>query len=303
MKALVVGDVIDDILVTPTTAIRTNTDTHASIKQSPGGSAANFACWLGSLTKKTNTVHPDSVHFVGRVNQEDLARHSKVLEHFNVIPYLQADKDLPTGSIVVLVEGSNRSFLTDRGANQNLDISAIPDELFGDHVYISGYSLLSLKPADLKQLITRAHQLGAKVACDPGSAGFIQDFGIKRFLDALNGTDVFLPNLEEGRLLTGEDRPEIITAILNESFPLVALTMGSDGCAVRAMPEQTSNEVFYLQLAAPTAESVDPTGAGDAFAAAFLNHYITTGNLEAAAKAGIRLGAIAVTLNGGRPRD
>ena len=297
MKALVVGDVIDDILVTPSTPIRTNTDTHARIKQSPGGSAANFACWLGSISKKTDTVE-----FVGRVNQEDLARHQKVLEHFNVTPHLQADKDLATGSIVVLVEGADRSFLTDRGANQNLDISAIPDELFGDLVYISGYSLLSLGEKDIKTLISRAHKLGAKVACDPGSAGFIQDFGIKRFLDALSGTDIFLPNLEEGRILTGEDRPEIITAILNERFRLVALTMGSDGCAVRARPEQPSKEAFYLQLAAPTAESVDPTGAGDAFAAAFLNSFTTTGSPEAAAKAGIRLGAIAVTLNGGRPR-
>ena len=74
MKVLVVGDVIDDILVTPTTPIRTNTDTNASIKQSPGGSAANFACWLGSISKKTDTVQ-----FVGRVNQEDLARHQKAL--------------------------------------------------------------------------------------------------------------------------------------------------------------------------------------------------------------------------------
>ena len=306
MKALVVGDVIDDILVTPSTPIRTNTDTHASIKQSPGGSAANFACWLGSISKKTDTVHTDTVHtdtvqFVGRVNQEDLGRHQKVLEQFGVTPHLQADKDLATGSIVVIVEGQDRSFLTDRGANQNLDISAIPDQLFGDLIYVSGYSLLSISEKDIKTLISRAHNLGAKVAVDPGSAGFIQDFGIKRFLDAIKDVDILLPNLEEGRILTGEDRPEIITAMLNERFPLVALTMGSDGCAVRASPELASKEAFYLQLATPIAQSVDPTGAGDAFAAAFLNSYITTGNLEVAGKAGIRLGGIAVTLNGGRP--
>lgn len=295
MSFLVLGDVIDDILVTPASAIRTNTDTHASIIKSPGGSAANFACWLGSITKQ-------EVNFVGRVHQDDLERHSKVLENFNVTPHLQADSNLPTGSIVVLVEGSNRSFLTDRGANQNLDISAIPDELFGDLVYVSGYSLLNLKPEQLQKLITRAHQLGAKVACDPGSAGFIQDFGIKRFLDALAGIDILLPNLEEGRILTGEDKPEIITAVLNERFPLVALTMGSEGAAVGTIQDLRESKPAYLQLAAPTAESVDPTGAGDAFAAAFLNEYLKTNDIEAAVKAGIRLGAIAVTLPGGRPR-
>ena len=301
MKALVVGDVIDDILVTPSTPIRTNTDTHASIKQSPGGSAANFACWLGSISKKTDTVHTDTVHtdtvqFVGRVNQEDLGRHQKVLEQFGVTPHLQADKDLATGSIVVIVEGQDRSFLTDRGANQNLDISAIPDQLFGDLIYVSGYSLLSISEKDIKTLISRTHNLGAKVAVDPGSAGFIQDFGIKRFLDAIKDVDILLPNLEEGRVLTGEDKPEIISGFLIERFNTVALTMGSEGCLVQRSKEAP------IQLEAIKADVLDPTGAGDAFAAAFLKELLASNDLKAAAKAGIRLGAIAVTLPGGRPK-
>ena len=295
MKVLVVGDVIDDILVTPSTPIRTNTDTHASIKQSPGGSAANFACWLGLISKKTDTVHTDTVQFVGRVNQEDLARHQKVLEQFGVTPHLQADKDLATGSIVVIVEGQDRSFLTDRGANQNLDISAIPDQLFGDLIYVSGYSLLSISEKDIKTLISRAHKLGAKVAVDPGSAGFIQDFGIKRFLDAIKDVDILLPNLEEGRVLTGEDKPEIISGFLIERFNTVALTMGSQGCLVQRAKEAP------IQLEAIKADVLDPTGAGDAFAAAFLKELLASNDLEAAAKAGMRLGAIAVTLPGGRP--
>lgn len=295
MKALVVGDVIDDILVTPTTAIRTNTDTHASIQKSAGGSGANFACWLGSITKKSDTVHTDTVHFVGRVNEEDLERHTKVLENFNVIPMLQQDPILPTGSIVVLVEGNNRSFLTDRGANKNLELNQIPDSSFGDLVYISGYSLLSLGEKEIKALITKAHQLGAKVAVDPGSAGFIQDFGIKRFLDAIENVDILLPNLEEGRVLTGEDRPEIIAGFLIERFNTVALTMGSEGCLVQGAKEAP------LQLQAINADVLDPTGAGDAFAAAFLKELLATNDLKAAAKAGMRLGAIAVTLPGGRP--
>ena len=290
MKALVVGDVIDDILVTPSTPIRNNTDTHASIQKSAGGSGANFACWLGSLSKKTDTVH-----FVGRVNQEDLARHTKILEHFNVIPMLQQDPILPTGSIVVLVEGNNRSFLTDRGANTNLELNQIPDASFGELVYISGYSLLSLREKEIKALIDRAHQLGAKVAVDPGSAGFIQDFGIKRFLDAIKGADIFLPNLEEGRVLTGEDRPETIAGILEERFNTVALTMGSEGCLVQRAKEGV------IQLEAIKADVLDPTGAGDAFAAAFLKELLATNDLQAAAKAGMRLSAIAVTLPGGRP--
>lgn len=283
---LVVGDVIDDILVRPKGPIRPNTDVDSEIQVASGGSAANFACWLASLGA--------SVNFVGRVGKADLEKHQSNLRSFGVTPHLQADEELPTGSIVVLVEGEERTFLTDRGANRNLDVSAIPDELFGKLVYISGYSLLSLSNQDVKDLIARAHELGAEVACDPGSAGFIEDFGIQRFLDALSGVDILLPNLEEGRLLSGEDRPELICGFLSERFETVALTMGNQGSAVQ------QGDAF-IKLDATAAEVVDPTGAGDAFAAGFLKTLSQGNAIEDAGLEGIRAGAKAVTIYGGRP--
>ena len=283
---LVVGDVIDDILVRPKGPIRNNTDVESEISISAGGSAANFASWLASLATKVN--------FVGRVATADVEKHAENLKAYGVTPHLQADDSSPTGSIVVLVQGEDRTFLTDRGANKNLDVSLIPDELFGDLVYLSGYSLLSLSPKAVKTLIQRAHSHGAKVACDPGSAGFIEDFGVKRFLEALEGVDILLPNLEEGRVLSGEDRPELICGFLAERFETVALTMGQDGCAVQSGDE-------YLRLEAVAADIVDSTGAGDAFAAAFLDQLAMAADLTAAATAGVRLGAIALTLTGGRP--
>lgn len=283
---LVVGDVIDDILVRPKGPIRANTDVDSEIRISPGGSAANFACWLASLKTK--------VDFVGRVARSDIEKHAGNLESFGVTAHLQSDAQLPTGSIVVLVEGEERTFLTDRGANKNLDVALIPDQLFGDLLYISGYSLLSLSEQAVNELVARAHKLGAKVACDPGSAGFIEDFGVRKFLDALAGVDILLPNLEEGRLLSGEDRPELICGFLAQRFETVALTMGNQGCAVQSGDE-------FFRLPATKAEVVDPTGAGDAFAAGFLAQLASGESLEAAAAAGIRQGAIAVTLRGGRP--
>lgn len=288
MKALVVGDVIDDILVRPKSPIRPNTDVESEIQVSPGGSAANFACWLASQGAEVN--------FVGRVNAKDVDRHAEVLQRYGVRALLQADDKSPTGSIVVLVEGESRTFLTDRGANQNLDVSEIPDELFGELLYISGYSLLSLSKQSVQELILRAHANAGMVACDPGSAGFIEDFGVKRFLDALAGVDILLPNLEEGRILSGEDRSELIVDFLAARFGIVALTMGKDGVVVGDSKSQ-----FTLQ--ALGAEVVDPTGAGDAFAAAFLKSYLTESNLELAARSGAKLGAIAVTLAGGRPSN
>jgi len=47
-RIVVFGDVIDDIVVVPSGPIRPDTDTPSSIRNSPGGSAANAASWLGS---------------------------------------------------------------------------------------------------------------------------------------------------------------------------------------------------------------------------------------------------------------
>ena len=45
-RVVVFGDVIDDIIVTPTGDIRPDTDTPASIVRTAGGSAANSAAWF-----------------------------------------------------------------------------------------------------------------------------------------------------------------------------------------------------------------------------------------------------------------
>ena len=286
MSVLVVGDVIDDILVTPSGPIRPDTDTASKIQVSGGGSAANFACWLSSFGVK--------VDFIGRVNAKDVERHESDLKHFGVRPELQADNELATGTIVVLVEGNQRSFLTDRGANQNLDVDSIDPKLFAKALYISGYSLLSIQPQKIKGLIARAKLAGSMVVCDPGSAGFIEDFGVNKFLDTLAGVDLILPSLEEGRVLTGEDRPEVIAEMLGARFPVVALTLGAAGV-------QISGDGQNFRTEAPKADLVDVTGAGDAFAASFLKAVLAGKDLETASKLACKQGAIAVTKPGGRP--
>ena len=287
IQALVVGDVIDDILVAPQSEIRFDTDTPSSIGQSPGGSAANFACWLGFAGVK--------VEFIGRVGAEDVSKHAKPLESFGVKASLQQDDKLPTGSIVVLVQGESRSFLTDRGANQNLDLNAIRD--FPAVTYLSGYTLFGNFPSqDFKSLIARAKSAGSLVVLDPGSAGFIADFGVKKFLDLIDGVDLIKPSLEEGKLLTGEDRAEVIAQALGTRFPKVALTLGAAGVEVFEAGIST-------RIQAIPADTIDATGAGDAFAAGLVSGILVGESLAVAAQRGVKLGAIAVTLKGGRPKS
>jgi sugar/nucleoside kinase (ribokinase family) len=129
----------------------------------------------------------------------------------------------------------------------------------------------------------------------PGSTGYIGDFGVAPFLEALEGTTVLFPNLAEGALLSGETEPERIGAVLRERFEIVALTMGAEGVLVFEGRKHTL-------VAAPAIQHLaDPTGAGDALAAGFLARWVVDRDSVAAAESGVFVAARAIMVIGGRP--
>ncbi|MHA6693831.1 carbohydrate kinase family protein [Homoserinimonas sp. A520] len=289
-RIVVFGDVIDDIVVVPSGPIRDDTDTPSSISHRAGGSAANVASWLGRLGA--------GVDFVGRVGASDLARHGDVLNGFGVTPHLAGDDERPTGTIVVIVDGDSRSMLTERGANDQLSADQVTDALLeaAALVHFTGYSIYHGQNQDaIAHLFDRAAAHGAIVSVDPASAGSLVDFGAERFLELIAGAAVLLPNLDEGRALTGLIDPNAVVDALTARFPLVALTMGNSGVLVG---ERGTDQV---RVDAVRTSRVDPTGAGDAFSAGFLAEWVLSGDAVAAARAGTRVASEAVTIVGGRP--
>jgi len=290
-RIVVFGDLIDDIVVVPQHAVRPDTDTAASIRHRPGGSAANAAAWMASLGA--------TVDFVGMVGAGDAAGHTAQLP--GVRTHISEHPDLPTGTIVVLVDGESRTMLTDTGANAAMTADLVTDQLLdaAAAVHFTGYSLFgaSHRAQAVTALIARATERGVAVSVDPGSVGFITDFGVDEFLDAIAGATILFPNLEEGRLLTGLGDPLSIVLSLAQRFEIVALTLDSGGVIVarRGGPVE--------QIPATPVEIVDPTGAGDAFAAGFLTAWLASGDLAVAAHLGVQSGALAVSTVGGRPRN
>jgi sugar/nucleoside kinase (ribokinase family) len=283
-RIIAFGDVIDDIV-----AIRPDTDTAASIGFRAGGSAANTAAWLGSLGM--------TVDFVGVVGKADLERHTALLRRSGVTTHLRAHPTLTTGTIVIIVEGDRRTVLAERGANTELDPTDVTPELLADAavLHLSGYSLLnSAGPDGFAGLVARAREAGAKVSVDPGSAGFIVDYGVDRFLAAITGVELLFPRLEEGIVLTGLTDPVDIVEKLARNFPTVVLTMGAAGVVI-------SHDGTTLLVPAMSTPVVDTTGAGDAFCAGFLNGWVRSGDLARSASAGAKLAARAMAVIGGRP--
>lgn len=275
---LVVGDVIDDTVVIPTGPIRADTDTPSTIRRVAGGSAANTAAWLAALGA--------AVGFVGAVHRDDLERHAALLPGVDV--HFQA-VDTATGAIIVLVQGADRSMLTDRGANAELDFDRIPDELIRGHVHLTGHSMAASDGTAFARFLQRAKAAGATVSVSPGSVAYIDALGAERFSAVIAGADVLFASLVEGAALAGSADPAEIAARVDA--PTLVLTLGADGVIV--------DGVRIPAVTAP--ESVDPTGAGDAFCAGFLARWTRDRDAVAAARAGTEVAARAVGLVGGRP--
>ena len=281
------GDVIDDLVVTPKGPIRADTDTPSMIRSRPGGSAANTAAWLGAIEAP--------VDLVAVVGAGDSERHRTLLPGVNA--YLREHASLQTGRIVIIVQNERRDMLTDRGANVDLSPDDITPIMLkrARLVHFTGHALLNIDGyARIRTLIERCRAAGVFVSVSPGSAGFIQDVGVERDRRAFVGADMVFSGLEDGLLLSGAGDPETAVIGLNEQFEVAIVTRGSQGLIV-----SDRGNVFSLDI--EPLPTVDPTGAGDAFCAGFLDDWIVTGDCRSAAESGVELAAEAVGVLGGRP--
>jgi sugar/nucleoside kinase (ribokinase family) len=289
-RVLVVGDVIDDIQVKITQSPRPDTDTPAEIHRNQGGSAANTAVWLAQAGV--------GVDFFGRVGIADAQRMTDVLVAAGVNPLLQRDPDRETGAIVMIVEGEVRTMLSDRGANTALDVVDVPESLLGSSswLHLTGYSLFHHEhPDTITHLIARATSAGASVMVDASSAGFLEDFGVARFLECVEGVTILRCNKDEALVLASTDDIDSAALELARRFATVVITQGPAGSLVCE-----GSDITRIP-AVPPVRLVDPTGAGDAFNAGLLSGLIDGLSVEQAALRASEIAARAVTNWGARP--
>ncbi|MFJ6051814.1 carbohydrate kinase family protein [Streptomyces sp. NPDC092307] len=292
---LVVGDVVTDVVAIHPEPLAPATDTAARIRTLPGGAGANAACWAA----RTGTAE---VRLLARVGAESARWHERALVDAGVRPRLVIDSREPTGTVVALVgKDAERTFLTDSGASLRLCPADWTSSLLDGaaHLHLSGYLFFADSSRELAMVALRAARTrGVSVSVDPASAGFLAGLGPQRFLDAVAGVDVLLPNEDEARLLAGLPEPTEVdraAAELSRRVPLVVVTLGAAGALVAERGRVTA------EVEAEPVEAVDSTGAGDAFTGGFLAARLEGADPAEAARAGCRAAALAVTRQGGRP--
>jgi sugar/nucleoside kinase (ribokinase family) len=289
---LVVGDVVTDVVARHVSPLVHGTDTAARISTLPGGAGANAACWAARSGCR-------DVRLVARVGADSAAWHENVLRRAGVRPLL-VDDGAPTATVVALVDSTaERTFLTDSGAVLRLSPADwLPSLLDGiAHLHLSGYLLFAATSRATALLALReARRRHIPASVDPASAGFLAELGVDRFLTAVEGVELLLPNADEARLLTGLPEPADAAAKLSLMFPQVVVTLGEEGALLAA-----GGTVTGRVPAVPVRAAVDSTGAGDAFTGGFLAARLAGADGATAAAAGCRSGAEAVATVGGRP--
>jgi ribokinase len=286
------GDAALDLFVAPDLDAIEGSDVAGAVRVLPGGSAANFAVWVARLGARSALIGAVGDDYAGTFMGADLASEG-VLSHLRRVP-------APTAVIAVLVDGrGERTMITDRGAATHFAPAMLEPQMLppGCHLHLPAYSLF-VEPlgAAAIEAAARARAGGGTVAVDTSSVGPLRVFGKKRFLGLLDDLepDLLFANHAEAAFLSGVEDPEAGSLILRRYAPLVLWKLGADGVLARG--ERVAREPGLI---VPT---LDSTGAGDAFAAAFTVAHRSGAPLETALARANRLAAAVVRHIGARPR-
>ncbi len=288
---LVVGDVMTDIICRPTGPLVPGSDRRATIRARPGGSGANQAVWLAAFGL--------DVRFAARVGSIDAMQIKAHFAALGVEAALAADPDLPSGTLVTLVDpGGERSFLTDRGANAALSATDLPETLLDNRrlLVVSGYSLFEAGPrAAVMALLNAARRRDIAIAIDPASTGFLDEVGPAHFLAWTQGADMIFANEAEASCLTGAPAADAQLEHLLRHYRRVIIKRGAAGALY--------GDKIGLRLdhKAPSVAVIDTTGAGDAFAAAFIAADLQGAPPATSLERAVNAGSRAVTEIGGQP--
>jgi sugar/nucleoside kinase (ribokinase family) len=266
----------------------------SAIRLEIGSSSAIMACGAARLGL--------AVAFVGVVGDDAMGRYmlGELAERGIDVEHCMVDPAIPTGATIVLGKGQDRANLTAVGTIDRLRGSDVPDEMLARarHVHLGSTGLIGAERAGLPALLLRAKEHGATTSFDPNGDPDGRWMGTDAMLAI---ADLFLPNLEEARRISGQHDPEEAArelarrgdAARDGASPLiVAVKLGPEG----ALAVQGGRVV---RQAAARMSVLDTTGAGDSFDAGFVAAWISGWPLEEALALGVACGSLSTQAIGG----
>jgi sugar/nucleoside kinase (ribokinase family) len=242
-----IGDLLLDISVIPDGGLLQDDDTPATITIGGGGQAANFCAWTATLG--------EHARLVTRVGEDERGRSLVAALEAIGVEVCAVWSFEATGAIAVIVgPDGRRTMATQRGASTGLGLDDLEETWFHDvHlIHVPAYSLFVEPLATAtRSAISIVRDRGGMLAIDLSSAAGLKEYGPARMAYAL-------ARLKPEVLFANEAEAHTIGVPLEHLAQVPVIKLGPAGCAI-----------FGRHVPAPPVEVVDPTGAGDAFAAAF----------------------------------
>lgn len=248
---------------------------HALFEQNPGGAPANVLACLARLG------HPTA--FIGKVGQDQFGLFLKqTLDQAGISTQgLVLTNDCHTTLAFVHLDGHGDrsfSFYRNPGADLLLTADEIDPELIKtSRIFHFGSVSLSDEPSRSATLAAarQAREAGCLISFDPNLRLMLwssEDLARSVVLAAIPGTDVLKLSDEELVFLTGESDPSrgADQLISRYNLKLVLITKGPRGA-------YASNGLAQASCPAYDVRTIDTTGAGDAFAGAFLDQILQCG--------------------------
>ncbi len=274
MDVICVGILVADIFANPIDSLPKAGElkTTDGYLLSAGGCATNTAACLRRLDRSVTVIGKVGEDVFGDFVLSDLQRLGIDVAH------IRRSRTRPTSATVIInVRGDDRRYLHVIGANSDFTLSAVDASVFENSrvLYVGGYlAMPAFGAADLKHLFREAKKRSLTTVLDvvipagsPVSLAAVEP--------ALPYTDYFLPNEDEAYRLTGRRNPDEQADSLARRNPActVVITQGPRGSLTR-------NGDRLIQTPAFTMESVDESGAGDAFTAGFITGLLEGWSLE-----------------------
>jgi sugar/nucleoside kinase (ribokinase family) len=296
-KVLCVGDLVADIFASPLARLPEPGELVLTerIAVFTGGNALNTAVALRRLGEQ--------VAVAGSVGDDPLGQlllDQMQAQGLDASGVRREPKGRTASTFILRVEGEDRRFVHSLGIGATFTGEHVCPDIIPDNgvVLVGGYLKLGAWDDNvLADLMRHARQRNCKVVLNVCIA---EDSGVDpdRCLNLLEHVDVFVPNEEEARILTGETEPALqAKALRRAGARVVVITQGAQGLYADDGQRVVEMGIFQVPL-------VDPSGCGDCFTAglvaALLRAWDTVRTLEFASAVGA-IGATALGCTDGVP--
>lgn len=217
-----------------------------------GGGGTNTAVAFSRLGLKTGWIGAVGDDLNGKLVLGDLGSEK--------IEFLGKLKKGKTGFSVILLGKEDRTVLAFKGINNSLNMKDIATSIDSKWIYCS--SMMGESKKTQEKIVGSARDKRTRIAANISL--YEAKLGIKNLLGFLKNLDILVLNKEEAEALTGKKQmEEILKEIRKAGVGIVVVTDGPNPIYVFDGDEIIIEKVKKVK-------AINMTGAGDAFAAAFV---------------------------------